>query len=228
MPEPSNSAKLEGLAKAFEREVVRAVYARQRDTLFREGQRGKTRFRQTLDGKFRSGGRRVGGAFSVYTAGSDLDSLKLGVFTRWKAAAVYEHGGVIKPRGRYLAVPVAPWLLTPTGRVKKRYRDPQTGKFAAELLAELVPVKTRRGVLLVGKATGKSRSRRGYRPVGLSSSPANEAWEPVILLIRSTRRNAVLGFHAFWQERGVDLRRVLADAAAAARGALERGGLKPA
>ncbi|MEM1446545.1 MAG: pyridoxal-phosphate dependent enzyme [Planctomycetota bacterium] len=226
----SNQAQLDALAHAFEREMTGDVHRVLRGSMFREAQRGKTKFRAKLEATFKLGGRRVAGAFGIYTSGDTLDDLKLGVFTRWKPAPLYEKGGTITPRKRYLAVPVAPWLLTPTGRVKRKYRDPRTGTFAASLLAELRPVPTKRGLLLVGEVSGHSRARRGYRPVARGSNaadPRKAAEEPVLLLIKATRRNAVLDFFGFWGTRGLDHRRLLDDAHAAARRSLDRRGLTP-
>lgn len=149
-----------GLAKAF----------------YAEGRRFKGVYRSYLAGQFKAGGSKVSNAFRVYTRGNKLEDLRLGVFTRWVAAPIYETGGVIHAApGRWLAFPVLKSAYTARGRVKRSWRN-EDGSWKQELFEGLFPVKVRSGYLLC-------RSRAGRV-------------EAVWMLIRQTRRRAVLNFFA--------------------------------
>ncbi len=201
------------LADDLVKTLPRYVFRSLRAGLFRTGQEFKTAFRDSLRTNFKSGGRKVANAFKVYTSGDDLDSLVMGIFTRWEAAEIYEKGGTIRAKpGRWLIVPVTPRAFTARGRVKRSWRDPRTGKFADKHFQDLRPVKVRGGFLLVRDAgvsksgrIGKVAKRRGV-----------EATEIVFLLIKVTRRKAVLDFFKTFARlagpRGEKLQEAVGDA----------------
>lgn len=185
--------------------LPRDVYFALRRGLWLEGVEFKKQFRATVAGKFKSGGKRVANAIRVYTDGSGIEGLRLGIFTRWSAAPIYEEGGTITPGpGRsWLIFPVTPRAYTPGGRVKRSWRT-KDGRFKRELFEDLRPVRVRgrggsgwllvrdRGVSKSGRV-GKVTKRRGV-----------EAVEPVFLMIRQTSRRAVLQFFSdFTRSAGV-------------------------
>jgi len=108
-----------GMTDRLPRYLVKALAA----GLYAEGKDFLAAFRQQIRGRFKTGGSKFANTFKTFTAGDRLDNLKLEAFTRLEWAPIYERGGTITPRGSWLIVPVSPRLLTPTGRVKRRYRD---------------------------------------------------------------------------------------------------------
>lgn len=204
---PATSAGIYGL-RAFSRvplllqnELPRYVFRALAFGLYQEGQSFKREFRDSLAGKFKSGGRRVGNAFKVYTTGETLSNLRLGVFTRWLAASIYETGGVIVPkRGRYLVIPITPKAYTAKGRVKATWR--RNGQFLKKHFEGCWPFRLKNGnYLLLRNVSGiKSGKGTGYRGRQRTSrgrtitDRARPAVEVVFLLIRRTSRKATLNF----------------------------------
>ncbi|MEM9791086.1 MAG: hypothetical protein AAF842_11870, partial [Planctomycetota bacterium] len=105
--DPASHAQLEDLVDLLDGRAVRHLHQGLRAALYTGvGKAYKQHARRDLDDAFKVGGARVAGAFGLYTAGKTLDTLLLGLFTRWKAATLYQRGGVVRPqRGRFLVVP---------------------------------------------------------------------------------------------------------------------------
>jgi hypothetical protein len=182
-----------------------------------------------MPGQFQTG-LKFSRLFSVYTAGDDLESLKLGIFTRWPAAAIYETGGVIRPEGRWLAFPVNPKAFTARGRIKRAWRDPaNAAAFNPEKFKGLVPIEINggRARLLVkpGRSTRAGRSGRvkatGRGGVGkLRDGDTPDVFEPMFTLIRQTRREGVLNFFDSFARQAGPRGRALQDAVNSAAAAL--------
>lgn len=200
--DPHTAAQLRDLDRAFREELPDALRRGVGRDLFREAQRFKRSYRPHLDQAFQAGGLRVLRGIKVYTAGRHLENLELGIFTRWPAAEVYERGGTITPKTRrWLVVPLSPRVLTPTGRVRRPYRNPQTGGFSAKFWDGVFFVRTRRGLLALRHVTGTASARVGFRSRQRSrhgtriTHRSRPATEIVAVLIRSTRRRPVLDFY---------------------------------
>lgn len=165
--------------------------------LLQEGRKFKTSFRDSLATKFKTdGGRRVGNAFKIYVSGRTLDDLTLGIFTRWDAAAIYETGGVIRPRrGNYLAFPVTPRAYTAHGRIKRTWRIPgeNGGKWDPKHFKDLVPIKLSGGRILLVRERGVTKKGNLAK---VRKSRGVQAIEPMFILIRRTDRKPVLEFYS--------------------------------
>lgn len=188
--------RLEELLRRNLPESIRKDFAR---ALFREGKLFRSHYRGFLANVFKTGGgRRVANSFGVYTAGHDLGTLRLGVFTRWEAAPTYQDGGVIRPRkGRYLVVPITRRAYTSRGRVKRSWRNPD-GSFKASLFDDLYQIRTTKGMILLVRNVKARGNRFGGATLRRPGKAGANAIEPVFLLIRSTSRRAVLRFFQEW------------------------------
>lgn len=186
------------LQQRLPRYVFRAIAA----GMYQEGKSFLKQWRGELDGKFNTGGRKVANSFKVYTAGRSLGELELVIFTRWAAAPIYEHGGVI--RGNWLMFAITPRAYTPSGRVRRDYRDPtDPSRWNPAKLEGLFPLPTKRpGVIILarevtGTASGRGRGYRTRQRTSTGSEIENRsrvAVEPAFMLVRKTRREPVLDF----------------------------------
>lgn len=189
--------ELRAMRKAMTRRLPRYVFHALAKGLYDEGRAWLNEYRRGLDSKFqaRGAGKRIGRSFKVYTSGQKLSELELGLFTRWAPAEIYEKGGTIRAQRGYLVVPVTRRAYTAAGRVKRAWRDPQNpGKFDPSKFRGLRPIKVRAGILLVRdvRASAGGGGRVSIRKPGKRSG--SNAIEPVFLLIKRTKRKAVLGF----------------------------------
>ena len=184
-------ADLAAFGDSLRRVLPQRLFRGLRRGLFQEGVAFKKQFRESINSRFKIGRSRVGSLFFLFTKGTKLKGLFLEIFTIWPAAPVYEKGGAISAKGSWLVVPLAKRMFTSGGRIKRKYRDARTGKFDFSSFGKLRPVPVRGGILLVADAgvtrsgrLGKVTKRRGV-----------EATQIVALLIKTTRRKGVLGFH---------------------------------
>lgn len=157
--------------------------------LYRQARGYLMEFRAGLASKFKVRNTKAGNAFKVYAAGDKLSTLRVGVFTRWKAGKIYESGGTIVGRGA-MAVPINPKAFTADGRIKKKWRDPRN-------FPDLFQVKTKRHVLLV-QATQEIKSAGMAKRFGAMIGTFR-SWTPMFVLIKSTRRRPALRFYQDFQ-----------------------------
>lgn len=210
--DPRSIAQLRDLERQLGESAPRRLYRQVRQNLYRDAQAFKRKWGPDLDRAFDIGSKRVLRGFKVYTAGDSLDTLELGIFTRWPAAQIHQTGGTITPkRTKWLVVPVSQRVLTPTGRVRREYRDARTGQFSAKFWDGIQFIKTRRGLLAVREVTGTPHSRVGFRARQFSSSGSRisqrsrPALEIVAILIKKTGRDAVMDFFAAYERYGLQI-----------------------
>ena len=210
--DPQTFAQLRDLERQFNEQFPKALRTGVAKELYRQGQAFKRQYRPRLESSFKSGARRILKGFRVYTAGDTLDELELGIFTRWPAAGLYEDGGTITPRRRqWLVVPLSPRVLTPTGRVRREYRNAQNGGFSPKFWDGVNFIKTRRGLLAVRPVTGTSSTRVGFRARQYASNQSRittrlrPALEIVAILIKKTTRDPVLEFFDSFDRFGLQI-----------------------
>lgn len=111
-----------------------------------------------------------------------LERLRLGVFTRSKAAELHEEGGTVTKQGGALAIPIGE-ALTPTGRVKRKYNVASTKNSLRSIrdIEGLFPVKVG-GKLYLAKEIGGRNARISF----------------LFKLQRSAKIPARLGFEKTW------------------------------
>jgi hypothetical protein len=143
-------------------------------------------FRLSLDGKFKVKRSKVGNSFKSYVAGDSLSNVRTGIFTRWKAARVYEYGEKIVAAKGAMSFPINPRAFTPDGRVKKKWRDPRN-------FPDLVSIKTKRGTIILIQGTKEVKTSRVQKKLGLDLGEFR-AFKPMFVLIKSTRRTPTLRF----------------------------------
>ncbi|MEM6553521.1 MAG: hypothetical protein AAF750_15505 [Planctomycetota bacterium] len=170
------------------------------DTLYSHLRTGKREFARRAAGRFKNKSKRVGQWVALYSKGQTLDTLELGVFTRWNAGELYEQGGTITPKGRWLVVPISKRVLTPLGRVKRRFRDPKTGHFTEAFWKDTVLVPSSEGLLVIRpvKANRRGALRTRNRSGTTAATSGGHASELVAILVRNTRRKPTLGFYDFF------------------------------
>lgn len=188
----------------MDREYLRTLDKGIREEMWRGGNRGNRAFAKTLPQKFASGGQRVGRAMRVYTDTRPTGlGTTLGVFTRWAAGEIYETGGTIVPvKGEWLVIPLAPWLMTPTGSVRRQFRDAQTGSYSDAAFEGTFPLRVSGSVMLL-MGPPPTVKRRQKLPSGRRSRTKGRfrigpAIQPVFLLVKRVRKEAVLGFEDHW------------------------------
>ena len=163
-----------------------------------------SRFRASLEGKFKVKRTKVGNAFRGYVAGDKIDNLYAGVFTRWVAAKIYEYGGTITGN-RAMAFPINPRAYTADGRVKTKWHDPRN-------FPDLFFVKLKRGAAMLVQGKKQVTSAVVAQRTGVDIG-VFRAWEPMFLLIYSTARRAVLSFFqdfaALAAERGAAIEQII-------------------
>lgn len=204
--------------------------------LYEEGLAYRKQFRAAVAQVFKTKGQKVGQFINVYTAGDTFSTLRLGIFTTWDAAEIYEFGGTIVPRGRWLMIPMTPEAYSNQGKMKnnwrlfmreKRYKNPDAKiPGTSARMGDLFPVKVRGGLLLCLDVTGTEKTKRGFRTRQFASggsrirNRSRHAVWPVFLLTRATRRNPILnffgGFEARTGLRGQALQRKIGSAIRAA------------
>jgi len=210
--DPQTFAQLRNLERQFNEQFPRRLRTGVAKELFRQALAFKRAYRPRLESSFKTGSRRILKGFRVYTAGDTLEDLELGIFTRWPAAGIYEKGGTITPRRRqWLVIPLSPRVLTPTGRVRREYRDSHTGGFSAKFWDGVDFIKTARGLLAVRKVTGTPSTKVGFRARqyasggGRITNRSRPALEIVAILIKKTSRDPALEFFESFDRFGLQI-----------------------
>lgn len=160
-------------------------------------------FRRRVQGRFKVNNTRVGNAFRKYVAGDTLDTLRLGIYTEWLVARIFEFGGTIQPRNRsWLVIPVAPDAYDADGRVKPAWRekiktvfgqDIGIGGFGKRRFHDLVPIHVRGGWLLIKPAGDFEEHAEADR---FTMGNREHRGRAMFLLLKSTARKPILGFLA--------------------------------